>query len=133
MSDQETIPQEVIPTQMHTSSGMSKKDYIQLLRIKRMGYLERAACIEELIQDLEGGQQQRDGQQFEDDNRSQEDNNTDGRGRVTSEDDKRLKGNETEALRSARHMEHGDDGRGEVKDEDRDRRLKGNRRETSKA
>jgi hypothetical protein len=52
-------------------------------------------------------------------------NRTDGRGRVTSPDDGRLKENESEQLRAARHMEGGDDGRGEVRSED-DKRLKEN-------
>jgi len=46
---------------------------------------------------------------------------------VTGEPDHRLKGQETEAIRSARHMEHGYDGRGQITNPDMDARLAENR------
>lgn len=48
------------------------------------------------------------------------------RGREESEWDRRLKGHATDAIADARHMRHGYDGRGRVRDEDTDRRLADN-------
>jgi hypothetical protein len=52
-----------------------------------------------------------------------------GQGRVTSSQDRRLRGNETEELADARQMRRGDDGRGRVTDPETDRRLRQNRDE----
>jgi hypothetical protein len=46
---------------------------------------------------------------------------------VTGAPDHRLKGQETEAIRSARHMEHGYDGRGQITNPEMDARLAENR------
>jgi Protein of unknown function (DUF2795) len=48
---------------------------------------------------------------------------------IAGEPDHRLLENETEAIHAARHMEHGYDGRGEVKTPEMDARLKENRAE----
>jgi hypothetical protein len=52
---------------------------------------------------------------------------------VTGEPDHRLKGQETEALKSARHMEHGYDGRGQITDPEMDARLAENRAKAEEA
>jgi hypothetical protein len=131
-----------IPSQMQTARGSNKKQYIETLNIRRLGYLERAACLQELIEELGGSTEEMDGAftrngQEEPETRrprnraaedeGEEETSEGGRTRLDGGPDHRFKGNETEAIQRSRHQSG--DGRGQVTDPETDHRLKGNETE----
>lgn len=118
--------------------GLKKQEYIQLLKYKLAAARKEVEIYEELIEEL-GADSSTDNDTFQEEDvqprrreRRQERQEEEAQEVPLTKDglpDKRFKENETEAIRAARHMEHGDDGRGEVRNEETDLRLKENEEE----